>query len=85
VRAESLDDKDGFRFPGAVAAAASNGVTITGTKHKEFTATVAFLAADNFELRGEVRQDKANEAVYTDGTSFSKSLMTYAIQGLYKF
>jgi hypothetical protein len=85
LRAESLDDKDGFRFPGAVTAAAANGVTITGSKHKEFTATLAFLAADNFELRGEVRQDRANEEVYSDGGSFKKTLMTYALQGLYKF
>lgn len=85
LRAESLDDKDGFRFPGAVTAAAANGVTITGSKHKEFTATLGFAAADNFELRAEVRQDKANEAVYLDGTNFSKSLLTYALQGIYKF
>jgi hypothetical protein len=80
LRAESLDDKDGFRFANAAAIAGT-----TGTKHKEFTATVAYLAADNFELRGEVRSDKANEAVYTDGSNLSKSLMTYALQGIYKF
>jgi len=85
LRAESLDDKDGFRFPSAVAAAAANGVTVTGTKHKEFTATLAFLAADNFELRGEVRQDKANEEVYLDNGNFKKTLMTYGLQGIYKF
>jgi hypothetical protein len=85
LRAESLDDKDGLRFPGAITAAAANGVAITGSKHTEFTATLAFLAADNFELRGEVRQDKANEAVYTDNGSFSKTMMTYALQGIYKF
>jgi hypothetical protein len=32
-----------------------------------------------------VRQDKANEAVYTDNGSFSKTMMTYALQGIYKF
>lgn len=85
LRLESLNDKDGFRFPGAVAAAAANGVTVSGTKHREVTLTLAYLAADNFELRGEVRQDKANEAVYSDNGGFSKSLLTYAIQGLYKF
>jgi len=85
LRAESLDDKDGFHFPTAVAAAAANGVTVAGTKHKEFTATLGWAAADNFELRAEVRQDKANEAVYLDGTSYSKSLLTYALQGIYKF
>src|SRR5262245_28603546 len=85
LRAESLDDKDGLRFPGAITAAAANGVMITGSKHKEFTATLGWAAADNFDLRLEARQDKANEAVYSDGTNFSKSLLTYAIQGIYKF
>ena len=85
LRAESFDDKDGFKFPGAVAAAAANGVSVTGTKHKEFTATLGWSATDNFDLRAEVRQDKANEAVYLDGMSYSKSLLTYAIQGIYKF
>lgn len=79
LRAESFDDKDGFHFP--VAAAIAGG----GEKFKEYTLTLAYLAADNFELRGEVRQDKADKAVFTDGTSLSTSLMTYAIQALYKF
>ena len=43
------------------------------------------MAADNFELRGEVRNDRADQAVYTDGSNMSKSLLTYAIQGIYKF
>ena len=85
MRAESLDDRDGFRFPGAVTAANNGGATVSGTKHKEFTATLGWSAADNFELRAEVRQDKANEAVYTDGMNYSKSLVTYALQGIYKF
>jgi hypothetical protein len=80
LRAESFDDKDGFRFPLAAAIAGT-----TGTKHNEFTTTVAWLAADNFELRGEVRADRADQAVYTDGANFSKTLTTVALQGLYKF
>jgi hypothetical protein len=81
LRAESLDDKDGFRFPGAAAIAGT-----TGTKHKEFTATLGWAAADNFDLRLEVRQDKANEAVYSDfDGALSKTMMTYALQGIYKF
>jgi hypothetical protein len=81
VRAESLDDKDGFRFPGAAATAGT-----TGTKHTELTATLGWAAADNFDLRFEVRQDKANEAVYSDfNGALSKTMMTYALQGIYKF
>jgi hypothetical protein len=79
-RAESLNDKDGFRFANAAAIAGT-----TGTKHREVTATLAYLAADNLELRGEVRSDRADQAVYTDGANLSKSLTTFAVQGLYKF
>jgi hypothetical protein len=80
LRAEAFDDKDGFRFPTAAAIAGT-----TGTKHRELTTTVAWLAADNFELRGEVRADRADQSVYTDGGSLSKTLTTFAVQGLYKF
>lgn len=80
LRAEALDDKDGLRFPSAAAIAATQG-----TKHKEVTMTLGYAAADNFDLRFEVRQDKADQAVYTDDGNLSKSLLTYAIQGIYKF
>ena len=78
LRMESFDDKDAMRY-GMPAG------TTSGSKYKEFTLTLAYLAADNFELRGEVRQDRANQAVFTDDSSLSKTLMTYAVQALYKF
>ncbi|HYU70344.1 MAG TPA: outer membrane beta-barrel protein [Burkholderiales bacterium] len=74
LRVENFDDKDGIRFG------------VAGTKYREVTATGAYLAADNFEARAELRRDQATNAVFTDfsgGTS--KSLMTIALQGLYKF
>lgn len=73
LRAESFNDKDGFHFG------------TTDTKYREFTLTASYLAADNFELRGELRNDRATNAVFTDGSNMSKTLMTYAIQALYKF
>lgn len=85
LRFEQLNDKDGFRFPGAVAAAQVTDPTVMKVKHNEVTFTLGWAAADNFELRGEVRQDKADQPVYMDGTNFSKSLLTYALQGIYKF
>jgi Putative beta-barrel porin-2, OmpL-like. bbp2 len=79
VRAESFDDQDGAHF-------GTTGLPTPGTKYKEGTVTVAFIPADNFELRAEVRDDTADQAVFRqyDGTT-SKSLMTMALQGLYKF
>ena len=73
VRGETFNDKDGFHF-GTV-----------DTRYREVTLTVAYLAADNFELRGEVRSDHATNAVFNDGGNLSKSLATYAVQALYKF
>jgi len=75
VRVERFDDKDGFKFS-----------TTTGTKYAEATVTGAYLAADNFELRAEARRDQANSAVFVDSQgATSKTLMTIALQGLYKF
>jgi hypothetical protein len=69
-----FDDKDGLRFG------------TSSTKYREVTATGAYLPADNFEARAEVRRDQATNPVFTntDGST-SKSLMTIAFQGIYKF
>jgi len=79
VRGESFDDKDAFHFgvPGA---------STTGGKYKEGTLTVAYLPADSYEVRGELRQDRSNQQAFTgDNGSFSKNLTTFAVQVLYKF
>ena len=78
LRAEAFNDKDGFKF-GFPAG------TTSSTKYREFTMTVGYLAADNFEVRGEVRMDRADKAVFMEGTNLSKSLTTFAVQALYKF
>lgn len=76
VRLESFYDKDGLRFG------------TFNTKYKEGTVDVSYLATDNFELRGEVRRDTANNPVpiFQDFAGAStKNLTTYALQGIYKF
>jgi hypothetical protein len=81
LRVESFDDKNGSHFTTALPAG-------TDTKYKEVTATVSFLASDSFEARGEVRRDQANNAVFFDFSNTpvaSKSMTTFALQGLYKF
>jgi hypothetical protein len=81
LRLESFDDHDGVHF-GAGAATLTN----PQVKYTEGTVTLAYLPSDSFELRAEVREDKADQTVFRqyDGTS-SKTLMTLALQGLYKF
>jgi hypothetical protein len=75
VRSELFDDKQGFHF-----------ATATGTKYTEGTVTMAYLPNASAELRAEVRADKANNAVFVDSDgSTSKTLMTFGLQGIYKF
>src|SRR4051812_2809961 len=79
VRVEAFDDKDAFRF-GMPAG------TTTGSKYKEYTLTAAYMPADSYEVRGEIRQDRANQQVFMgDNGSTSKNLTTFAVQVLYKF
>jgi len=76
LRAELLDDKDGYHFG------------VNDTKYSEFTATLSYLATDNFELRGELRGDKSSNPFFTDlGSTVmtGKSLFTVGIEGLFKF
>lgn len=73
-RLESFKDDDGFRFGTAA------------TKYKEFTLTGAYLPNASMELRAELRRDNADNAVFVEtGGATSKTLMTYALQALYKF
>jgi hypothetical protein len=47
---------------------------------------LAYLPADSYEIRGEIRQDRSNQQAFTgDNGSFSKNLTTFAVQALYKF
>jgi hypothetical protein len=79
LRLEQFDDHDGFHFGTAALATPQ-------TKYKEGTVTVSYLPADSFEVRAEVRTDKADQAVYVDYSgNTSKTLSTFALQGLYKF
>jgi hypothetical protein len=81
VRLEAFDDKDGARFGLPVGAG-----TTGAQKYKEGTLTLSWLPADSFELRGEVRQDSADQDVFLDGTGkFSKSMSSLAFSGIYKF
>jgi putative OmpL-like beta-barrel porin-2 len=79
-RAESFKDTDGLKFGTASPAAPA------GTKYKEATATLGYLPSASFELRGELRQDRASNEVFTQTSGgMSKTLLTYALQGIYKF
>lgn len=75
VRGEYFNDKQGGHFG-----------TPNGTKYDEGTLTLAYLPTSSVELRTELRMDRANNSVYVDSDgSASKTLMTFGLQGLYKF
>lgn len=73
VRAETFNDKDGYR-------------TGVAQKWREATLTLAYLPAKSIELRGEVRADRSDKEsfVMTDGMA-GKSQNSVALQMLYKF
>jgi hypothetical protein len=75
LRTEQLSDKDGLHFG------------VADTKYNETTLTIAYLPNASFELRGEVRKDSADKAVYKeyDSATNSKSFTTIALEALYKF
>ena len=75
LRTEQLSDKDGFHFG------------VADTKYNETTLTVAYLPSASFELRGEVRTDSADKALYKEygSATNSKSFTTLALEALYKF
>jgi hypothetical protein len=75
LRAEWMKDDDGLLFG------------VAQNKMKEQTLTLAYLPADSFEIRAEVRGDHADKDFFLDSGSgtFNKSLTTYALEGIYKF
>jgi hypothetical protein len=81
-RLEQFTDSDGYRF-GSVGL--DNGDL--NKKTTGMTLTVGYAPSANFELRGEVRQDKGEEEIFvTDGaTDSTDKARYYAVEALYKF
>jgi len=81
ARGEYFDDKNGLHF------FTTNGTTaLQAVKYYEGTLALSYLPTKDVELRTEVRADKANQSVYIDSDgSTKKTLMTFGLQGLYKF
>jgi putative OmpL-like beta-barrel porin-2 len=80
ARAEMFDDKNNFHFASTRVAAG------TDVKYNEITATLAYVPNSSVELRGEIRGDRANNAVFvnSDNTT-AKSMQSLGFQGIYKF
>ena len=75
LRGEYFNDKNGFHF-----------ATAQATKYYEGTLCLSWLPNSSFEGRTEVRMDKASNSVFVDSDgSTSKSMMSFGLQGIYKF
>jgi hypothetical protein len=82
LRGEEFNDKNGFHFN---TIDPTTGAALQ-TKYKEGTVTLSYLPTSSVELRGEVRQDKADNDVYVDSDgTLKKNFTTYALQAIYKF
>ena len=81
LRGEVFDDKDDARL-GLVDLTTGD----PSKKTKEYTLTVGYAPSANFEIRGEVRQDKTDKEAFvtTSGGSTDKAT-TLALETYYKF
>lgn len=79
LRGEIFNDKDGYRTVVESGKAA-------GQKWKEATITLAYIPTKNVELRGEVRADRSNQAVFlqSDGSA-KKTQESIGLEVIYKF
>ncbi len=79
LRAEELKDDSGI-------AVANAGTPPGANTLKEMTLTLGYAPVKNFELRGEVRADHADKAVFLDSALVPQtSMVTVGVQGIYKF
>jgi len=80
LRGEYFNDRDGYRT--VVAPGMSSG-----QKWKEVTVTLAYLPTKNIELRGEIRGDRSDQAVFlaTDGITQKNSQSSLGLEAIYKF
>jgi hypothetical protein len=73
LRLEQFNDKDGFK------------TAVADNKLKGITLTVGYSPVPAFEVRGEVRQDKSDEKIYTKDGAPEDTQTYFAVEGLYKF
>lgn len=88
VRGELFDDKDGYRLGLSDLDTSSSSFGELSKKTKALTLTVGYAPSANFEIRGEVRQDKTDkEAFYktTEQTTITDKQTTVALETYYKF
>lgn len=85
LRLEEFNDEDGYRIGYADQDISSSSFGELSKKTKEATLTVGYAPAANFEVRGEVRQDKTDKDALIDGNSTTDKETFVALEAYYKF
>ena len=84
-RAEEVRDNSGA----ALATGIDTGgyVVLVGPNTvREATLTLGYAPVKAFELRGEIREDRADKGLFAESNGIlSQSMTTYGLQGIYKF
>jgi hypothetical protein len=76
-RGEQFDDKDNYKL--------ALGSNPDGQKVKSATFTVGYAPVPNFELRAEVRGDKADDEVFTKDGDATDTVKFAGLEGVFKF
>ncbi|NDU90939.1 MAG: hypothetical protein G3I08_13880, partial [Ferrovum sp.] len=62
------------------------GVLVGPNTVREATLTLGYAPVKSFELRGEIREDRADKGLFAESNGIlSQSMTTYGLQGIYKF
>jgi hypothetical protein len=85
IRGEQYNDKDGWKVGLVDQDIDSNTFGELSDKTTSYAVTVGYAPADNFELRGEVRQDFTDKDALIDGDKATDNQTFVALEGLYKF
>lgn len=77
LRGEAVSDPNGYT---------AGFVGKTGQTSKEATLTLTYMPVKSFEIRGEVRQDRSNQAIFLQTNGLGKNEQTsFGLELIYKF
>jgi hypothetical protein len=86
VRGESYTDENSGKLGlFDIAELGNTGTLVASETTKEITVTVGYAPSANFEIRGEVRQDKTDKEALVDGGDSTDKQTFVAVEALYKF
>ncbi|NDU85802.1 MAG: outer membrane beta-barrel protein [Ferrovum sp.] len=89
LRGEQVHDSTGAAFAdgtGGPLGAGTYGVLVGPNTVREATLTLGYAPVKAFELRAELREDRADKGLFAESNGLmSQTMTTYGLQGIYKF